>query len=63
MEKTTLKQVYREIKLLRKDLDSLKEMLIPESEPLPDEIEAVRAARKDFRAKRTVEWERIKKKI
>jgi len=63
LEQITLEQVYREIKLLGRDLYHLKEMLVPESEPERDEISAVKAGRREFRAKQYVEWSKVKKHI
>ncbi|MBI2183361.1 MAG: hypothetical protein HYU39_00215 [Thaumarchaeota archaeon] len=63
MEKATLERVYHEIKLLRKDVDHLKQILVPEVEPEPDEIRAVRIGRREFRAKQYVEWSKVKKQI
>ena len=61
MEQITLEQVYREIKLLGRDLYHLKEMLVPESEPETDEIRAVKAGRREFKSKQHVEWSKVKK--
>ncbi|MEM2930377.1 MAG: hypothetical protein QW797_05905 [Thermoproteota archaeon] len=63
MERATLEQVYREIKLLRRDLNRLEKMLIPEAEPAEDEIKAIRKGRREFREKRCVEWSKVRKKI
>lgn len=63
MVEATLGQVYREIKLLRRDVNHLKEILIPEVEPEQDEIHAVKAGRREFRAKQYVEWSKVKKQI
>ncbi|MEM2940027.1 MAG: hypothetical protein QW304_00525 [Thermoproteota archaeon] len=63
MERTTLEQVYREIKLLRRDLNRLEKMLIPEAEPEEDEITAIEKGRREFREKRCVEWSKARKKI
>lgn len=60
MEGATLESVYHEIKLLRRDVDSLKKMLVPEVEPKQDEIHAVRAGRREFKAKKYVEWSKVK---
>ena len=55
MGKATLEQVYREIRLLREDLNRLEKMLIPVAEPEEDEVRAVRRGGKEFREKRCVE--------
>jgi len=55
MGKATLEQVYREIRLLREDLNRLEKMLIPGAEPEEDEVRAVRRGGKEFRDKRCVE--------
>ncbi len=60
MKEVTLERVYREIKLLRRDVDHLKKILIPEVEPEQDEILAVRAGRREFKAKQYVEWSEVK---
>ncbi|HEY4700007.1 MAG TPA: hypothetical protein VIH27_06535 [Nitrososphaerales archaeon] len=49
--------------MLGRDLYHLKEMLVPESEPERDEISAVKAGRREFRAKQYVEWSKVKKHI
>jgi len=61
MEEVTLERVYREIKLLRRDVNHLMEILVPEVEPERDEIFAVGAGRREFRAKQYVEWSKVKK--
>lgn len=61
MERVTLEHVYREIKLLRRDVDDLKRILVPEVEPEEDEIQAVRAGRREFRSKQYVEWIKVRK--
>lgn len=63
MEKATLGRVYREIKLLRKDIDNLESILVPEVEPEKDEIQAIRAGRREVKAKQYVEWSKLKKQI
>jgi hypothetical protein len=63
MEKATLDQVYREIRLIRRDLNRLERMLIPEVEPEEDEIKAIRKGRREFREKRFVEWSKVRKKV
>ncbi len=60
MEEVTLERVYREIRLLRKDVDNLKKLLVSEVEPEQDEILAVKAARQEFKAKQYVEWSKVK---
>ncbi len=60
LEGATLESVYREIKLLRRDVDSLKKMLVSEVEPEQDEIHAVRAGRREFKDKKYVEWSKVK---
>ena len=56
-------QVYREIRLIRRDLNRLERMLIPEVEPEEDEIKAIRKGRREFREKRFVEWSKVRKKV
>ncbi|MBO3842690.1 MAG: hypothetical protein FGF48_09805 [Candidatus Brockarchaeota archaeon] len=63
MVRTTLEQVYREIKLLRRDFNRLEKMLIPEVEPEEDEIKAIRKGRRELRKKQCVEWSKVRKKI
>ncbi|MEM2087555.1 MAG: hypothetical protein QXF52_02635 [Thermoproteota archaeon] len=63
MERATLEQVYREIRLLRRDLNRLEKMLIPEAEPEEDEIKAMRKGRREFQEKRCVEWSKVRKKV
>jgi hypothetical protein len=61
MEDVTLERLYREIKLLRKDMSDLKKLLVPEVEPEQDEVLAVKAGRREFKAKQYVEWSDVKK--
>lgn len=61
MEGVTLERLYREIKLLRRDVDDLKKLLVPEVEPEQDEVLAVKAGRREFKAKQYVEWSKAKK--
>lgn len=58
-----MEQVYREIKLLRRDFNRLEKMLIPEVEPEEDEIKAIRKGRRELRKKQCVEWSKVRKKI
>ena len=61
MEKVTLEHLYREIKLLRKDVAHLKRAFVSEVAPEQDGIEAVRMGRRDFKTEQHAEWNKLKK--
>ncbi len=55
-ESVTLKEIHRELRMIRKDLLQLKRKLILEDFPLEDEIEAI----EDYRKRRKkIKWVQI----
>lgn len=48
--------------MIRRDLEEIKEMLIPEVTPTRQEIKAIEQGRKDFVREEFVEWSEVKKR-
>jgi hypothetical protein len=48
--------------MIRRDLEEIKEMLIPEVTPTKEEIRAIQQGRKEFARGEFVEWKEVKKK-
>ncbi len=48
--------------MIRRDLEEIKEMLVPEVAPTKKEIQAIEQGRRDFARGEFVEWEVAKKK-
>jgi phage host-nuclease inhibitor protein Gam len=43
-----IKQLHNEVKIMRREIQEIKEMLIPEVVPTKDEIKAIEKGRKDY---------------
>ncbi len=56
----TLESIYRELKLLRADVQELKNLLVPEVEPEDDEIEAIHEGEKEFKSGEYTPWKKLK---
>ncbi|MDH2900210.1 MAG: hypothetical protein PXY39_04495 [archaeon] len=57
-----IKLLHNEVKMIRRDLEEIKEMLIPEVTPTRQEIKAIEQGRKDFVREEFVEWSEVKKR-
>ncbi len=56
----TIESIYEELKLLRSDVQELKNLLVPEVEPMEDEIETIHKGEKEFKAGKCTEWKDLK---
>jgi len=57
-----LEEIYKEVKLLRKETEELKEILIPEVKPSSDEVAAVKAGRAEFGKGEYSDWKDARKR-
>ena len=46
---------------MRRDLEEIKQMLVPEVNPTKEEIKAIEQGRKEFACGEFVDWKEIKK--
>lgn len=58
-----LSRLYEEVKILRRDIEEIKEMLVPEVPATEQEIEAVHEGRMEFARGEIEEWSEIKKRV
>jgi len=58
-----LDEIYKEVKFLRRELEELKEILIPEVKPDSDEVAAVETGRVEFRKGYFSDWKDVKKRL
>ena len=56
----TIEDIYRELKLLRSEINDLKNLLVPEFEPEEDELEAIREGEKEYKAGNYIDWKALK---
>lgn len=56
----THESIYRELKLLRAEIQELKNLLVPEVEPEKDEIAAIQKGEKEFKAGKYANWKELK---
>ena len=57
-----IEQLRDEVRMIRRDLLEIKEMLVPEVDPTKREIKAVEIGRREFARGEFVEWKDLKKK-
>jgi hypothetical protein len=57
-----IKQLYDEVRRMRRDLEEIKALLVPEVMPTKEEIDAVKLGRKEFTRGEFEEWNAVKKK-
>jgi hypothetical protein len=58
-----LEEIYKEVRLLRKEVEELKEILIPEVKPSSDEAAAVETGRAQLKRGECSEWREVKKRL
>jgi hypothetical protein len=58
-----LTELYREVKGLRRDVEEIKEMLIPGVSPSEDDRKGVAKGRKEFARGEVEEWSEIRKRV
>ncbi|KAF5420197.1 MAG: hypothetical protein C5S45_05190 [Candidatus Methanocomedens sp.] len=51
---------YKELKLLRAEINELKNLLVPEAEPEEDEINAIIEGENEFNASKYTDWKALK---
>lgn len=58
-----LTELYREVKGLRRDVEEIKEMLIPEVSPTEADRRAIASGRKEFTDGKTEDWSEVRKQV
>lgn len=58
-----LTELYREVKVLRRDVEEIKEMLKPEVAPTDADRRAVARGRKEFSQEKAKEWSEVRKQV
>ncbi|HUK80868.1 MAG TPA: hypothetical protein VLU91_09460 [Nitrososphaerales archaeon] len=58
-----LTELYREVKVLRKDVEEIKEMLIPEVTPTKADRQAIAKGRKELSQGKAKEWSEVRKQV
>lgn len=56
-------ELYKEVKILRRDVEEIKEMLIPEVSPSEEELKDVEEGRKEFARGEVEEWDEFRKRV
>jgi predicted transcriptional regulator len=57
-----IKLLRDEVRMMRRDLEEIKAMLVPEVTPTGTEINAIEEGRRQFARGEFVEWKDVKKK-
>ena len=60
--KGDIKQLYDEMRMLRRDIEEIKVMLVPEVAPTKEEVEAIEEGRKEFARGEFEEWKEVRKR-
>ena len=63
MSEALLKEIYTEILYIRKKLDMLEEIIVPEEEISSEELEEIEELKKGSLEGKSVRWEEIKKNL
>jgi hypothetical protein len=58
-----LTELYREVRVLRRDVEEIKEMLIPEVTPTKADRKAIAKGRKEFSQGKVKEWSGVRKQV
>jgi len=58
-----LTELYREVKVLRRDVEEIKEMLIPEVSPTKADRQAIARGRKELSQGKVKEWSEVRKLV
>jgi hypothetical protein len=56
-------QLYKEVLLLRRDMDQVKEMLMPEFSPSKEDRKTVEKGREELSRGEVEEWSEVRKRI
>ncbi len=60
--KSDIKQLYEEVKMMRRDIEEIKVMLVPEVAPTKEEVRAIEEGRKEFTSGEFEEWKEVRKR-
>jgi hypothetical protein len=58
-----LTELYKEVKVLRKDVEEIKKMLIPEVTPTKADRQAIAKGRKELSQGKAKEWSEVRKQV
>lgn len=58
-----LDEIYKEVRILRREVEELKEILISEVKPDKNEIASVEAGRAEFKEGRYSDWKNVRKRL
>lgn len=58
-----LTELYREVKGLRRDVEEIKEMPIPEVSPSDEDRKAVARGRREYSQGKAEEWSEVRKRV
>jgi hypothetical protein len=56
-----IKQCHNEVRIVRREIQEIKEMLIPEVTPSKEEVRAVEKGRQEYARGEYVEWKALRK--
>ena len=60
--KGDIKQLYDEMRMMRRDIEEIKVMLVPEVAPTKEEVKAIEEGRKEFARGEFEEWKEVRKR-
>jgi hypothetical protein len=60
--KSEIKQLHDEVRLMRRDIEEIKMMLVQEAAPTEEEEKAIKAGRKEFANGDFEEWKDVRKR-
>lgn len=60
--KSEIKQIHDEVRLMRRDIEEIKMMLVQEVVPMEEEAKAIEAGRKEFAKGGFEEWKEVRKR-
>jgi hypothetical protein len=60
--KSDIKHLYDEVRVMRRDIEEIKVMLVPEVVPAKEEAKAIEGGRKEFARGEFEEWKEIRKR-
>jgi len=58
-----IKEIHEEMRIIRRDLEEIKAMLVPEVTPTRTELKAVREGRKQLARGEYEEWKETRKRV
>lgn len=58
-----IEEIHEEMKIIRRDLEEIKAMLVPEVTPTKAEIKATREGRKQFAGGEYEDWKETRKRV